>query len=547
MKRLFFFVPVLLFYALSSMPAQAADKLPQELNAVPGNALFVARIRMADLWKSESLAPLRDRVLKAGTTLLDSFDKRFIPSPSSLDRLTLILLPGAKGLNDLQFVGLMTTTKKMVAETILKVNFPDAKIRITNGKTYYYSPRFAISLAFLSEQMVAVGEEAGIREFLANKEPASGPLLEGLNWSNSDRHISIILNLSAKEVKSIPIIPEPVRPILKSKLALLGMNFSNKFEAEAQLLFPNEQDAQDCEAALKKLALTGRDQLKSFKNEMTAKVIGQGTPAPFTALPEAVGALYVLGFLDDLDAFLSQPPLVRHGKNLNLAMKFSTYDSFMGIAIGLLLPAVQKVRLAGSRTVSMNNVKQIMLAMHNYHDVNGTLPPVANCDKNGKPLLSWRVHLLPYLEQQNLYNQFHLNEPWDSEHNIKLSKMLVKVYVDPLAPQSSSQPGLCHYRVFYGKGTALGLQKSESLVSIKDGTSRTWLVVEADEGVPWTKPEEFLYDPKKPLPKMADFTSSGFLVGYADGSVRLIPNTISEKTFRGFLTIDGGELDDLDK
>src|SRR5262249_46508298 len=73
--------------------------------------------------------------------------------------------------------------------------------------------------------------------------------------------------------------------------------------------------------------------------------------------------------------------------------------------------------LAKARRQSINNLKEIALAMHNRHDTYGFLPASAIYSKNGKPLLSWRVELLPFLDQQELYRQFHLDEPWDSEHN----------------------------------------------------------------------------------------------------------------------------------
>src|SRR5262249_21734482 len=82
-----------------------------------------------------------------------------------------------------------------------------------------------------------------------------------------------------------------------------------------------------------------------------------------------------------------------------------------------LITAVAQVRVATRRMQSTNNLKQIALAMHSYHDTMGRFPPAIVRDKEGKPLYSWRVLLLPYLEQQNLYNQFKLDEPWDSEHN----------------------------------------------------------------------------------------------------------------------------------
>ena len=86
----------------------------------------------------------------------------------------------------------------------------------------------------------------------------------------------------------------------------------------------------------------------------------------------------------------------------------------------------------------MNNLKQIGLAMHNYHDVHRTLPPAYHADASDRPLLSWRVLILPYLEQDALYREFHLNEPWDSDHNKKLIERIPAVYQ---SPGSAAGPG----------------------------------------------------------------------------------------------------------
>jgi len=213
------------------------------------------------------------------------------------------------------------------------------------------------------------------------------------------------------------------------------------------------------------------------------------------------------------------------------------------MAVGLLLPAVQKVREAAGRAQSQNNLKQIGLAMHNFASAgNGRFPPAAICDNKGKPLLSWRVAILPYIEQENLYKQFKLDEPWDSENNKELIPLMPKTYALPAAPPN---PGETHYRVFVGKGAAFDWIQGALLPGdFTDGLSYTWLVVETAEGVPWTKPDELEYDPEKPLPKFGTYHSGGFNALFADGSVRLIFPTVKEKTLRALITRAGGEVVD---
>ena len=91
--------------------------------------------------------------------------------------------------------------------------------------------------------------------------------------------------------------------------------------------------------------------------------------------------------------------------------------AIIGVLIGLLLAAVQRVREAANQTACRNNLKQIGLAMHNYHSVNNAFPMPAIVDKDGKPLLSWRVAILPFIERGELYNKFHTDEPWGASRS----------------------------------------------------------------------------------------------------------------------------------
>jgi hypothetical protein len=236
----------------------------------------------------------------------------------------------------------------------------------------------------------------------------------------------------------------------------------------------------------------------------------------------------------------------RSGSNLtagfDVPKESFTVIGGMAMSVGLMIPAVQKVRSAAARHASQNNIKQILLACHCYHDAYGVLPHDIT-DKNGKPILSWRVAILPFLEQQALYNQFKLDEPWDSEHNKKWSEMAVKVYMSPQA-NPPTPPGMTQYKGFAGPGTVFELGKKLKLADITDGTSNTILIVEAGEPIPWAKPGDIPFDPKKPLPKLAlpgvpDIVNFGM----CDGSVRTANmNTLTEKTLRNLITRDDGNV-----
>jgi hypothetical protein len=209
--------------------------------------------------------------------------------------------------------------------------------------------------------------------------------------------------------------------------------------------------------------------------------------------------------------------------------------------VGLLVPAVQKVREAATRLESMNNLKQIALAMAKYQDANnGRFPAAAICDKNGKPLLSWRVAILPYIEQEHLYEQFKLDEPWDGPNNIRLLANVVRIYMLP--GDNTTPSDHTHYQVFVGNGAAFDKTRGHSRQDFRDGISNTILVVAAEKAVPWTKPEDVDFDPNKPLlPLMSRHFRGGFPVALADGSVHLIPLNISENSLKAAITRNGGE------
>jgi hypothetical protein len=214
----------------------------------------------------------------------------------------------------------------------------------------------------------------------------------------------------------------------------------------------------------------------------------------------------------------------------------------------LLLLAVQSVRETANRLWSANNLKQSSLAMHSYADANGTWTPAAICDAQGKPLLSWRVAILPYIEQGRLYQQFKLDEPWDGPHNSKLLALMPKEY--GLRGDTTTPPDHTYYRVFVGNGAAFdpprpsgqfGITPGTPPNDFTDGKTNTILIVEAATAVPWTKPEDFDYDPDGPLPPLGGHFSGGAQVVMADGSVRMIPKNVSQKTLRAAITRNAGD------
>jgi hypothetical protein len=214
--------------------------------------------------------------------------------------------------------------------------------------------------------------------------------------------------------------------------------------------------------------------------------------------------------------------------------------------------AIEPVAPHAARARSQFNLKQIALGMHNYNDEHNRLPPVAIRDSSGTPLLSWRVAILPYVEEENLYKRFHLDEPWDSPHNMELLRLMPKIYYAPAQAQGQTQ-GLTYYRVFVGPGTAFERDDLAIPKDFPDGCSNTFLITEAGEPVPWTKPEELEYRPDRPLPPLGGIFhnygwlarrrgwNNGFNAVTADAWARWFPRDTPEATIRAYITRNGGE------
>ena len=200
---------------------------------------------------------------------------------------------------------------------------------------------------------------------------------------------------------------------------------------------------------------------------------------------------------------------------------------------------------AGPKT--SNNLKKIALAFCNYESTYANFPASAIIEpKTKKPLLSWRVTILPFIEEEKLFKQFKLDESWDSEHNLKLIKDMPKIYQNPSSYNQNDEK--TYYKVFHGNGAIFDLNKkspSMSSISNQDGSSNTLLVVESEKPVIWTKPEDIEFNPNNSLPKMLSRTKNfktGFYCAFADGSVKFIRLPLNSETFKNLIQKNDGQI-----
>jgi hypothetical protein len=215
------------------------------------------------------------------------------------------------------------------------------------------------------------------------------------------------------------------------------------------------------------------------------------------------------------------------------------------------MPTCALPREAVHRSQCKNNLKQIGLALHNYHDKFGCFPPAFVADENGRPLHSWRVLILPFLDQSPLYNKYRFDEPWDGPNNSKLADTILPVYNCPSDDHSgtSSFSMTTNYVAIVGGETAWPESGATAFRDIRDGTSNTLLVVEvANSGIHWIEPRDLHVVQMAPSinAKSGQGISSRHTGGahglIADGSVRYIRDILSAKDLRAWLTAHAGDV-----
>ncbi len=193
-------------------------------------------------------------------------------------------------------------------------------------------------------------------------------------------------------------------------------------------------------------------------------------------------------------------------------------------------------------TVSTERMKQIAIAMHNYHNAHQSFPPVSSTTTQGKQLLSWRVHLLPLIGQNELYKQFHLNEPWSSPHNRKLIGKIPDIYS---IPGEKKAEGRSCYQVVVGEKTLFtGEKDGVKIRETTDGTSNTVLFVDTKikDAVIWTRPDDIKANDNQLAEKLLGKYDRRSLIAMADGSIRAVNDDIGKQTLKNAITRNGGEV-----
>ena len=394
-----------------------------------------------------------------------------------------------------------------------------------------------VSLTMPDDKTLLVGTGDFLPRMLAAKNVDS-PLIKLLRQSDANHEVIVAVSadMVPDPLKEIATSPETVPLVLAAyvgaleKLSAIEVNLNMAEQFAGELVLHTHDPAEAAE--LEKVILAGAAQAKQLFLAQASQMPPMGDP-----LVDAAMRKYMVRLANYMEQ-LFRP--TRDANRLTMDSNATMGMATTGVLVALLLPAVQAARTAARKMSSSNNLKQIGIALHNYHDAYKHFPAgesPTNKYKDGKPLLSWRVHLLPFLEEHVLYDKFKMDEPWDSPHNIKLLDQMPSVYVCPhyelgnrtvyLAPQ--------------GPNTALGSGERVRFRDITDGTSQTIALIETgpERAVPWTKPVDLTIDADDPVGSVA-VDKDTFQVVFCDGSVQSISTAISGDIFQWMIQINDG-------
>ena len=246
-----------------------------------------------------------------------------------------------------------------------------------------------------------------------------------------------------------------------------------------------------------------------------------------------------------VDAMHDEHRSERPSKAANGLMPLCIVLLILAFVAAMGIPAWQANRESKFRRSCANNLKTLSLAIHNYHGVYRRFPPAYLADSRGKPMHSWRVLLLPFLGEEELYRQYDFQKPWDSPENLRLTDRIPAVYRCP--SDTAPPPGKTRYVVVVGNDTAFVGRESVKLSQIRDGTSNTIMFVESNTPVTWLAPIDLRYDDlslevnSSEENQLGSPHPAGMLTTVCDGSVRYVPDSTNKESIKALLTRSGGE------
>jgi hypothetical protein len=508
-----------LLLAAAAAPAQEQltvypreiSNLPADLAMVPRDTAWFLSLQVAELWKSPSARLLRrtpesEAMCKAILTEL-GFE------PGEVERLTVFA-------QHKETLCVVRTVKPANAIRIARALAPRAKPGSRQGRRYLVDEESWRGVAFLDDHTVLFGQACEVENLLDNRPHGDGVLASALDGVPLHE---VSLGLTAQELARFTgsqgqkaclpwnlgcqgwnIAPDVTR-LFRCQMLTATIDFhARDTTIQVRFRYAGERQARSA------------DQLLQKQSRLVLALTEQSPEAPREDMPAVPGLpSCILRFQRALAEAFAQLRTEQKESDVRAFLRVKAPDG-VAAAVCMALDSGTSSCPAPCPENRVANARKIGLAMLEYNRKYGRLPAAASYTKEGQALLSWRVTILPFLGEKELYRQFHLDEPWDSEHNRKLVARMPAVF---MALDDEPTPTTA-YQVPVGKGTAFTGKKGKRLADLKDGPGQTLLVVEAGRRVPWTKPEDYHYSADKPLRRFGAPNPIGIL---GDGQVIALP------------------------
>jgi hypothetical protein len=546
-------------------PSAPATTLPPDLAAVPKDALAFVHVRVGDLREGPTAKYLqRAMPPKVLAELHKRLEKTYGLAPGDLERVTFVFLPGGEP----QTLVIVQTAKPVQREKVLQALVPG--VERDAALDLYAAPGKEVGVRFLSERLLVIGSAAAVRHQAAAPVAAEGPLAGALKAAAGQHHLVAGFHLSPEtnaQWRDALRQNRDMRLIFGTAFGALtdlqngwiSLDLGYTTTCKLEMSFASDWAAKRAVRIahsgilwLQTLCAAGQEDFRTMMMLSMAPMMARMPHSLLDDLGDLGNSRHFRQLLGSLEHALDEATVDLQGTTLRVGaqVKFPTaaFDQ-------LALEMTQWIDLPDDRQQQADKLRQLAIGMHNYHGDFDRLPGHAIYGKDGKPLLSWRVALLPYLNQDQLYRQFHLDEPWDSDHNKKLLAQMPKVFE---LPDTKAPPGHTYFQVpvtpadYRGRYRTMFLQAPRSQmtlgqITVRDGTSNTIMILEADKAVPWTKPEDFtLPADDKTLPKLgADQTSGKFLVAMGDGSTRTLLSSAPPEAYQHLLRQMLGVMDGM--
>jgi len=522
MRRIRPFLSVLAL-AFAGPALAVAGPVDSPLERIPTDAELFVHIRVAAIWDLPVMQEIRKHYPGAADAIFGPAE-RFLgqKAEQQIDTVTVYVNRFPRPDDDDEvFPGvLQVTTREPYDKKKLIPGHRKAQAEDKDGVVKFDD---GMELHFLSPKHYAVldmGQAEAFRKPLAVKP---GPLAAALKTARDPAAMMTIGGRPERLPKSVTErLPQSFKPYLS---LLTAKTFTVTVSTEKSLAIHATFTTADDDAA-KRL----EDVLTGVKKDAEAGVTAFGERDD---LP--VNVKEMTGLLRDVAASVHAATVTRDGSTVSAKVSVTVKGDLAKMVAG----GVSGVRKAANRLKSSNNLKQLSLAILNYSDVVDGVPPAAIVDPaTGKPLLSWRVAMLPYLGHDALYKQFKLTEAWDSPHNKKLLAEMPAVFALP--GDADAKAGETRYLAFVGKGTVFNATAQTRLSAVKDGDASTVMLCESAKHVPWTKPEDVDYDPAKPVAGALHFIDDTCQVAFVNGSVKALAKTLEDKLWHQFIQMADG-------